>query len=192
MKKKEVAKAVKKLTGFRLDVGCGENKQPGFVGMDKRECKGVDIVHDIEQFPWPIDNEAVLDIFCSHIIEHVKPWLMLDLMNEMWRVMKPGGQLVISMPYGVSFGFVQDPTHCNACNEATWQYYDPRYPLWHIYKPQPWLIQRGFPQWFAQGNMEVLMRKISMADVEGLHGKAIDDLSEKQKLMLGIYHSTSL
>jgi SAM-dependent methyltransferase len=182
----------KKFQGFRLDVGCGENKMQGFLGIDKRPCKGVDIVHDIEKFPWPLKDESVLDIFCSHVMEHIKPWLMLDLMNEMWRVMKPGGQLVISMPYGVSFGFVQDPTHCNACNEATWTYFDPRYPLWAIYKPQPWVIQKGFPQWFAQGNMEVLLRKVNLSDIENMVGKAIIDLTPKQKMMLGIYHTDVL
>lgn len=162
----------KAASGFRLDVGCGGNKQLGFVGMDKRQVKGadgkdiVDIVHDIEVFPWPIDDETVLDIMCSHIIEHIKPWLMIDLMNEMWRVMKPAGQLIVSMPYGVSFGYVQDPTHCNACNEATWQYYDPRFPLYGIYRPKPWLISMGFPQWRINGNLEVLMRKLTEADGE--------------------------
>jgi SAM-dependent methyltransferase len=165
-----VKRKLKAASGFRLDVGCGGNKQLGWIGMDKRQVKGadgkdvVDVLHDIEVFPWPFDDESVLDILCSHIIEHIKPWLMIDLMNEMWRVMKPGGQLVISMPYGVSYGYVQDPTHCNACNEATWQYFDPRFPLYGIYKPKPWLQNKGFPQWQISGNMEVLMRKLTEAD----------------------------
>lgn len=179
----KISKKVKAATGFRLDVGCGGNKQLGFIGMDKRQVKGadgkdvVDILHDIEVFPWPIKNEAVLDILCSHIIEHIKPWLMIDLMNEMWRVLKPGGQLVISMPYGVSFGFVQDPTHCNACNEATWQYYDPRFPLYGIYRPKPWLISKGFPAWQPHGGMEVLMRKLTVEDGErvGKGGTPVDN-----------------
>lgn len=169
MKKATKAK-VKSLTGVRLDVGCGANKQLGFVGMDKRQVKGpdgkdiVDVIHDIEVFPWPFADESVLDILCSHIIEHIKPWLMVDFMDEMWRVMKPGGQLVISMPYGVSYPYVQDPTHCNPCNEATFQYFDPRFPLYKIYEPKPWLISFGFPTWIAGGWLELLMRKLTVED----------------------------
>lgn len=151
---------MKKLNqGILLDIGCGANKNPGFTGMDKRKLKGVDIVHDIEKFPWPLANESCLQVVGSHIVEHIKPWLMIDFMNEIWRVMKPKGRLALAMPYGVSFGFVQDPTHCNPCNEATWQYFDPGFPLYNIYQPKPWKILKGFPVWSANGNLEVLMEK---------------------------------
>jgi SAM-dependent methyltransferase len=150
-----------KLKGYCLDIGCGGNKQHGFTGMDKRSLPGVDIVHDLEVFPYPLEDESCITIVGSHIVEHVKPWLMLDLMNELWRIMKPGGRLALSMPYGVSPGFIQDPTHCNPCNENTWKYFDPKYEvLYSIYHPKPWKILEGFPVWQVTGNMEVLMEKV--------------------------------
>ena len=147
--------------GILLDIACGSNKRKGFVGMDKRQVDGVDIVHDLEVFPYPLDDESCLTIVGSHIVEHIKPWLMIDFMNELWRLLKPDGQLAFSMPYGVSYGYVQDPTHCNAVNEATWQYFDPDKPLYQIYRPKPWKIAPGFPVWQATGNMEVVMEKTS-------------------------------
>lgn len=151
--------ALKRKSGILLDIGCGGNKQPRFVGMDKRKLPGVDIVHDLERFPYPLENESCLTIVGSHIVEHLKPWLMLEFMDELWRIMKRDGQLALSMPYGVSRGYVQDPTHCNPCNEATWQYFDPDYPLYSIYQPKPWKIMPGFPVWQAVGNLEVVMEK---------------------------------
>lgn len=146
--------------GIRLDIGCGANKQPNFLGMDKRKLKGVDIIHDLEVFPYPLPNDICLTIIGSHIIEHIKPWLMLDFMNELWRVAKVGCQLMLSMPYGVSHGFVQDPTHCNPCNETTFQYFCPDYPLYQIYQPKPWKILPPTPVWQANGNLEILMEKV--------------------------------
>lgn len=146
-------------TGILLDLGAGETRRKNFVTIDKRNLKNIDIVHDLEVFPWPIKNNACITVVASHIIEHIKPWLMIDFMNEIWRVTKPDGQLAISMPYGVSYGFQQDPTHCNPCNEATWQYFDHRFPLYNIYKPKPWEVENGFPQYQADGNMEVVLRK---------------------------------
>jgi hypothetical protein len=150
---------LKEKAGIRLDIGCGGNKNQGFVGMDKRKLDGVDIVHDLEVFPYPLPDKCCLVIVGSHIVEHIKPWLMLDFMNELWRITKPEGQLAFSHPYGWSHGFVQDPTHCNPCNETTWMYFDPRHPLFNIYKPKPWLIDEGFPVWQVTGNMEVMFRK---------------------------------
>jgi hypothetical protein len=166
-------KSVKEKSGLHLDLGCGENKNKGFVGIDKRDLPGVDIVHDMERFPWPVQAESCLIISGSHIIEHIKPWLTIDFMNELWRIMKPGGQLALSHPYGVSPGFVQDPTHCNPCNEGTWQYFDPRYFLYAIYKPKPWFIEKGFPAWQVTGNMEVVFHKISMEEAAELMKKGL-------------------
>lgn len=155
-----ITKLLASKQGIRLDVGCGSNKQSGFTGMDKRDLPGVDIVHDLEKIPYPIADGFCSIIVGSHIWEHLKPWLTIDIMNEWWRIMKPDGQLALSLPYGWSFGFIQDPTHCNPANEATWQYFDPRFPLYQIYQPQPWRIADGYPVWNNNGNMEVLLSKV--------------------------------
>ena len=131
--------------------------------MDKRKLPGVDLVHDLEKFPYPLPSGVCQTIVASHIVEHIKPWFMLDFMDELWRISRVGGQLAISMPYGVSSGFVQDPTHCNACNEVTFQYFDPNYPLYGVYQPKPWMIVRPTPVWSANGNMEVLLEKVGEA-----------------------------
>lgn len=151
---------IQRYTGIQLDIGCGESKQKGFVGLDKRDLPGVDIVHDLENFPYPLEDESCLLIVGSHIVEHIKPWLMVDFMNELWRLLKPEGQLALSTPYAGSPGYWQDPTHCNGCNEATWQYFDERSPLYQIYKPKPWHILMGFPVWQVTGNLEVVLEKV--------------------------------
>ncbi len=161
--KNNLADKLTQKRGILLDIGAGETRRKGFVTMDKRPLDGIDIVHDLEVFPYPLDDGICLTIVGSHIVEHIKPWLMLDFMNELWRILKVDGQLALSLPYGVSRGFQQDPTHCNICNEATWQYFDPKFDLYKIYKPKPWEIEQGFPQYQTTGNMEVVMRKISEA-----------------------------
>jgi len=148
------------LKNVKLDIGCGENKQAGFLGIDKREVKGVDIVHDLEAFPWPIPKESCISAVASHFVEHLKPWLMLEFMDEVWSILVPEGDFAIAVPYAWSRGYWQDPTHINGCNEVTWQYFDPDFPLYTIYKPKPWKIHNGFPVYQNQGNLEVILRKI--------------------------------
>ncbi len=100
--------------GIKLDLGCGENKQEGFVGIDIRKLKGVDIVHDLEKFPYPLPDECASLAIASHLVEHINPHkgVFIDFMNEVWRLLKPNGEFIIGTPYAGSPGYYQDPTHC--------------------------------------------------------------------------------
>lgn len=141
--------------GILLDVGCGKNRKAGWVGLDRKPQPSVDIVHDIEELPWPLEDNTCAVILMSHLWEHIKPWLSIPVMDEMWRLLEPEGQLQITCPYGYSPGYLQDPTHCNPATELTWQYFDPAYELYKEYEPKPWRIIRCEHQVF--GNMIAVM-----------------------------------
>lgn len=162
-KKDEIAEILKRHNqGIKLDIGCGANKQPGFVGIDNRKLPGVDIVQDVEKFPWPLPDGCANLAVASHLVEHIDPHggVFLRFMDEVWRILKYGGQFMIATPYAGSHGYFQDPTHCNPCNEATWAYFDPLEAdgiLYKIYKPKPWKIDIN--TWHVNGNMEIVLSK---------------------------------
>lgn len=157
--------------GFLLDVGCGEGKSKAYIGMDRRAVPGVDIVWDLESVgpvpwwarslgckpePWPIPSNSVDRMVCSHVLEHITPAAIPAVLDEMWRVMRSDGQLMVAVPHADSYGMKQDPTHIAFWNEATFDYFDPgRGGLWTIYKPKPWLIRRMHTSPIA--NMEVIL-----------------------------------
>lgn len=162
----------KELAGIQLDIACGANKQQGFVGIDIQDLPGVDIVHDLMQFPWPIPDKSVVRAMSSHFVEHIPKvqiylgadglmhtWFpLISFMNEIWRIMKPNGDLAIAAPHGHSSGFLQDPTHASALNEATWVYFTPAHPFYQFYQPKPWKIK--FINWNPAGNIEVVLSKM--------------------------------
>ena len=153
--------------GIRLDLGGGHSPNPGFVNMDMFPYKGVDIVHDLEKFPWPLPDECVLVATASHLLEHINPHkgVFINFMNELWRVMKPGGQFAFVVPHAMSAGYAQDPTHCNMINESTMHYFDPDpekrtsigNKLYLFYEPKPWKIENQF--FSHDGILEGLMTK---------------------------------
>lgn len=96
---------------FKLDIGCGERKQEGHVGIDIAACPGVDHVMDVRNYPWPIASDSVDGIFTSHFFEHLSGPERIPFMDECWRVLKTGSQMVIICPYWTSRRAVQDPTH---------------------------------------------------------------------------------
>lgn len=130
--------------GFNLDVGCGKNRQAGFLGMDKRSLPSVDFIWDIENLPWPFPSDCVDKLLASHVLEHLKPWITFDVWNEMHRVIKENCQALIVVPHGQSYGFLQDFSHITSYVDATFAYFCPADPsrLYTIYEPKPWRLER--------------------------------------------------
>ena len=73
-KTKSIAEILKENNqGIKLDIGCSGYKHKGFVGMDIRPEPGVDIVHNLEQFPYPLPDNSCSIILASHVLEHMNP-----------------------------------------------------------------------------------------------------------------------
>lgn len=158
-----VVQALLKEPRVKLDVGCGASLEQGWIGLDiQQDLPGSGLInHDIENYPWPLPDESVDLVKAAQVVEHISPaqFGFIKWMNEVWRVLKIEGQLMIAMPYGVSAGFLQDPTHCNPRNEHTWRYFDPLdvSKLYRYYHPKPWkILSCQFDTW---GNMEVALEK---------------------------------
>ncbi len=107
---------------LKLDLACGQNKQEGFFGVDIAPGENVDAVVDLEQFPWPIESDSAEEIFCSHYVEHTPD--LIKFMDEVHRILKPGGKIKIIAPYYNSIRCWQDPTHKRAISEATFFYFN--------------------------------------------------------------------
>src|ERR1044072_8272548 len=93
---------------IRLDLACGNNKREGFIGIDQSlEKTQADVAHDLESYPWPFSEGYADEVFCSHFIEHVVD--LIAFMNEVWRVMKPGGAGTVGGQYYMAVCGVADP-----------------------------------------------------------------------------------
>lgn len=162
---KDIKKLLKDKSGIRLDIGGGANPNPGFVNIDILPLKEVDIVWDLEEFPWPLPDESVITATASHVLEHINPHkgVFIKFMDEVWRVLKPRAQFAFVVPHGESPGYIQDPTHCNMINETTMHYFDPSPEggmgdsLYQFYRPKPWKILRQY--YDPMGNLECLLEK---------------------------------
>jgi predicted SAM-dependent methyltransferase len=97
------------MTYIVLDVGCGSSKVPGAVGIDHFKNPSVDIVHDLNNIPWPFDAESVDKIIFSHSISHLHD--LPAVMSECFRILKWGGLIEIIAPHYSSDNFNTDPTH---------------------------------------------------------------------------------
>lgn len=128
------------MNDIKLDVGCGQYKVAGYTGMDIRDVDGVDIIHDIQIFPWPLDDNC-----CSHIRMHlvwacIEPKYRIKLMDEMWRIAKPKCVLEMREVHSLAPCMTHDPLYYSGASEWTFLYFEPNHRKYKVYEPKPWRI----------------------------------------------------
>lgn len=93
-----------------LHIGCGGDKLPDAVGMDIVSVfNKVDIIHDLDKFPWPVEDSSFDIVYAHSVVEHLTD--IIAFMEEVWRVLSPGGRVIISVPYFRSPDSFTDITH---------------------------------------------------------------------------------
>lgn len=146
---------------LKCDLGCGANKHPSFFGLDVRPLPGVDLVQDLEEFPWALPDNCADLVVASHLVEHINPakFGFINFMNEVWRILKPDGEFAFVTPYAGSPGYWQDPTHLNPVSHRTLWYFDPLHEsrYFTIYTPKPWKIKSSNHN--PVGNLEAVLIK---------------------------------
>lgn len=111
---------------MKLNLGCADNILPGFLNVGLHPP--ADAIVDLTG-PWPWPDSSVSEIKASHIIEHLPD--RIHTMNSIWRVLVPGGQVVIDVPDASrGAGQWQDPTHCAPWSMNSFTYFDNRERNW--------------------------------------------------------------
>ncbi|MBV8807624.1 MAG: methyltransferase domain-containing protein [Acidobacteriaceae bacterium] len=104
-----------------LDVGCGINKYPGSIGLDRNLNTRADVIADLDQFPFPLRDNSFREIRAIHVIEHVTD--VIRLMEEFHRLLAPGGQAFIITPHYTDYSSFCDPTHRWHLNSFSLRYF---------------------------------------------------------------------
>jgi SAM-dependent methyltransferase len=95
--------------GSVLDVGCGSAKHPGSVGLDRSADTEADVVHDLDVFPYPFSDSSFDHVLMQDVLEHVES--PIAVLEELHRILRPGGHLQLRTPHFSSVLAYGDPTH---------------------------------------------------------------------------------
>lgn len=112
-----------------IDLGCGRAKRTGCVGIDwlpyaDRYPAGEYIQSDFVANGLPqFDDSSVERVYAMNVLEHVPPWKLADVMDELWRVLAKDGQLELIVPDCDSRVYKKDPTHCTMFKPETFTYF---------------------------------------------------------------------
>jgi len=97
---------------INLDIGCGEKKQPGYIGIDVRDC-GQEIIWDVRN-GIPLPDNSVDSVISIHFIEHLTNDEALKLFDDVYRILKPDGTMFNVVPHA------DDPTAYYFDHETFW------------------------------------------------------------------------
>lgn len=129
---------------FHVDLGCGKIKK-GRIGIDMFPAPGVNVVMNLDMLmvnglPQEVGDDAtavnhathpslglglpfptgsIKSIISHHCLEHVRN--LVPLIDEVWRVLEPGGIFYPITPLFPSRTAVEDPLHVRYFMEDSWQ-----------------------------------------------------------------------
>lgn len=104
---------------MKLNLGCCDAHVRDFVNVDRVPPAGQ--IVDLARAPWPWEDSSVEAIRAHDIIEHLPD--KIQTMNEIWRVLKPGGRADIVVPTIDGPGAWQDPTHVSFWHRNSFFYF---------------------------------------------------------------------
>ncbi|WP_142235671.1 methyltransferase domain-containing protein [Allostella humosa] len=121
-------------TPTRLNIGSGRLWDEASINIDISPAAGPDILADLSRRDLvgmrfathrfgtvELAAGAFDHITASHVLEHVPD--LVGLMTNCLALLQDGGIMAIAVPYDLSYGAWQDPTHLRGFNERSWLYY---------------------------------------------------------------------
>ena len=121
-----------------LNLGSGKDFREDCLNADIQAIKNPDWVLDITKIPWgetistrfgeiKVEQGMFTKIIANDVLEHIPD--LVKAMTNCKDLLVEGGEFHIHVPYDLSLGAWQDPTHVRAFNENSWLYYTD----WHWY-----------------------------------------------------------
>ena len=110
----------------KLNMGCGFKKLDDHWNVDISSRCNPDEVLDLEQFPWPYEDNFFERIHADNILEHLgqDPRVFTKVMQEMYRVSADQAEWYINVPHHRCDLFWDDYTHVRALSAKTFKMFD--------------------------------------------------------------------
>lgn len=175
---------------MKVNLGSGKNYRKDCLNIDINPLWKPDIVADISKGV-PITGWCN-EIIAHDVLEHIPD--LVSAMTNCLEMLIEDGTMEISVPYYLSVGAWQDPTHIRAFNENSWIYYTEWfwYLGWKTYRfeivkmdfilsPYGESLKQEHPeatQWWiltmpkAVDSMHVVLKKVGLTEEEKKIGEA--------------------
>ena len=104
-----------------LHLGCGTRPREGCLNVDCVKLPGVDVVWDLNTYPWPFATGAWHQVLAYHVLEHLDD--LVHAVSELHRILAPGGRAEVRVPHMAGCGAWNNPTHRHFFTRSTLDYF---------------------------------------------------------------------
>ena len=152
----------------KLNLGSGEFLKDGFVNVDYYSNVTPDISHDLNQVPYPFDDNYFELVEADHVLEHLAD--PFKVMGELRRICSSGAIIHIRVPH-FSRGFTH-ADHKRGFDVTFPYYFDPKFI--GGYQKTPLKLLKLRLRWFAQPYMKKSVMSASLVFLGQAIGMVID------------------
>ncbi len=98
---------------MKLNIGCGFNKLDGYINVDQLPECAPDVLWNLEETPWPFAESSIEELVAHHVLEHLgqETKVFCAILKELYRLMRHGGLMKITVPHPLHPTYISDPTH---------------------------------------------------------------------------------
>lgn len=167
-----------------LHLGAGQKYDPAAVNVDLVAATGPDVVHDLDQTPWPFPDDRFEEVRANDVLEHLDD--LVSVMEEIHRVCRDGATVRVTVPHFSCANAFTDPTHRHYFGRFSFDYFTGENELgfysssrfkskkatiifrpslvnkviWRLANRYPWGYEQRwawiFPAWFLSFELEVI------------------------------------
>jgi SAM-dependent methyltransferase len=123
----------------KLNLGCGQKKLPDHLNVDRVASVKPDVVHDLNQFPYPFPDGTFEEICAYDVVEHIDD--IPAFMAEVRRMARPGARIIITTPHFSCANSYIDPTHQRHLSLFSFDYFTTGHQ-WNFYGGDGFIIAR--------------------------------------------------
>jgi predicted SAM-dependent methyltransferase len=107
----------------KLNLGCGKDVKQGYINLDSARLKGVDVVWNLEKYPWPFKDDTFDEVLAIDVLEHLSD--KIKPLEELWRITKDNAKIIIQVPNWNCEDAWVDPTHKQPYTNKSFDFFDP-------------------------------------------------------------------
>lgn len=130
----------------KLHLGSGQNYLEGYINVDIVPGVKKDVTWDLTKIPYPFENGSIDSILCWNVMEHLE-MNPIRFMEEVHRILKPGGTFRFRVPLAGTYIHYKDPEHRNAFTPHFLAFFNGREKGWYTsakFKGKIWVTPPFF------------------------------------------------